>query len=88
MNKTKPFIISKNLAMKAYQLVRANDGAAGVDQQSLSDFDKSLRDNLYRIRNRLSSGTYFPPSVMAVAISKKSGGERILGIPTVSDRIA
>ena len=88
MNKAKPFIISKNLVMKAYQLVKANDGAAGFDQQSLSDFDKNLRDNLYRIWNRLSSGTYFPPSVMAVAIPKKSGGERILGIPTVSDRIA
>ena len=88
MNKTKPFIISKNLVMKAYQLVKENDGAAGVDHQSLSDFDKNLQGNLYRLWNRLSSGTYFPPAVMAVAIPKKSGGERILGIPTVSDRIA
>ena len=74
--------------MKAYQLVKENDGAAGVDHQSLSDFDKNLQGNLYRLWNRLSSGTYFPPAVMAVAIPKKSGGERILGIPTVSDRIA
>lgn len=74
--------------MKAYQLVRANAGSAGIDQQSLSDFDKNLKDNLYRIWNRMSSGSYFPPAVKAVAIPKKAGGERILGIPTVSDRIA
>lgn len=74
--------------MKAYQLVKANKGAAGVDQQSLEDFDKNLKDNLYKIWNRLSSGTYFPPAVRAVAIPKPTGGKRILGIPTVADRIA
>ena len=63
-------------------------GAAGVDKQSISDFEANLRGNLYKLWNRLSSGSYFPPPVKAVAIPKKTGGERILGIPTVSDRIA
>jgi RNA-directed DNA polymerase len=85
---TKPFIIAKDLVVKAYKLVKENKGAAGVDQQSLEDFDEDLKDNLYRIWNRLSSGSYFPPAVKAVPIPKKQGGERILGIPTVSDRIA
>ncbi|MEI6469995.1 MAG: group II intron reverse transcriptase/maturase [Betaproteobacteria bacterium] len=88
MSKTKPYIIPKQLVMQAYQLVKANKGSAGGDQQSLEDFDKDLKDNLYKIWNRMSSGTYFPPAVKAVPIPKKSGGERILGIPTVSDRIA
>lgn len=74
--------------MKAYELVKANKGVAGVDQESLEGFDKNLKDNLYKIWNRLSSGSYFPPAVKAVPIPKKSGGKRILGIPTVSDRIA
>lgn len=85
---TKPFDISKQLVMQAYELVKANAGAGGVDQQSLADFEKNLKDNLYKIWNRLSSGSYFPPPVKAVAIPKKAGGERILGIPTVGDRIA
>lgn len=88
LNKTKPFIISKDLVMTAYKLVKANAGAAGVDRQSLNDFDKNLKGNLYKLWNRLSSGSYFPPPVKAVAIPKKQGGVRILGIPTVSDRIA
>ncbi len=74
--------------IEAYQLVKANAGSAGVDQQFLSDFDQNLKDNLYKIWNRMSSGTYFPPPVKAVPIPKKAGGERILGVPTVSDRIA
>jgi RNA-directed DNA polymerase len=74
--------------VEAYKLVKANAGAAGVDQQSIADFDKNLKDNLYKIWNRMSSGTYFPPSVKAVPIPKKQGGTRILGVPTVSDRIA
>jgi RNA-directed DNA polymerase len=74
--------------MEAYQYVKANKGAAGVDQQSLETFDMNLKDNLYKIWNRMSSGTYFPPPVKAVPIPKKTGGERILGIPTVADRIA
>lgn len=88
MSKTKPYIISKKLVMEAYQRVKENKGAAGVDQQTLEDFDKNLKDNLYKIWNRMSSGTYFPPPVKAVSIPKKTGGERILGVPTVSDRIA
>lgn len=88
LSKTKPFIIPKKLVVEAYRLVKANGGAAGIDCESLSDFDKHLKDNLYRIWNRLSSGSYFPPAVKAVPIPKKQGGERILGIPTVSDRIA
>ncbi len=85
---TKPFNISKQRVMQAYKLVKANAGSAGVDSQSLEDFEKDLKGNLYKIWNRLSSGCYFPPPVKAVPIPKKSGGERILGIPTVSDRIA
>jgi len=86
--KTKPFTISKWQVFRAFELVKANAGAAGVDKQSLSDFEKDLKSNLYKLWNRLSSGCYFPPAVKAVAIPKKTGGERILGIPTVSDRIA
>lgn len=85
---TKPFTISKTLVMQAYKRVKANAGVAGVDRQSLEEFEKRLKDNLYRIWNRLSSGSYYPPAVKAVSIPKKSGGERILGVPTVSDRIA
>lgn len=88
MSKTKSFTIPKDLMVEAYKLVKANAGAAGVDQQSIADFDKNLKDNLYKIWNRMSSGTYFPPSVKAVPIPKKQGGTRILGVPTVSDRIA
>lgn len=88
MSKTKPFTMPKKLVVDAYKLVKANKGAAGVDRQSLADFDKDLKDNLYKVWNRMSSGTYFPPAVKAVPIPKKQGGERILGIPTVSDRIA
>lgn len=86
--KTKPFDIPKQTVLQAYQLVKANAGAAGVDQQSLADFEGNLKDNLYKIWNRMSSGSYFPPPVKAVPIPKKTGGERILGVPTVGDRIA
>jgi RNA-directed DNA polymerase len=88
MSEAKPFAIAKSLVWEAYKDVKANRGAAGVDGQSLQKFEQSLGPNLYRIWNRLSSGSYFPPAVKGVAIPKKSGGERILGIPTVSDRIA
>lgn len=84
----KPFVVPKRLIWDAYQRVKANRGAAGVDGQSISDFDRNLSRNLYQIWNRMSSGCYFPPAVKAVPIPKKSGGERILGVPTVSDRIA
>ena len=88
MTTTKPFIICKWQVQRAFELVKANAGAAGVDKQSIEDFEQDLKGNLYKLWNRLSSGSYFPPPVKAVAIPKKSGGERMLGIPTVSDRIA
>jgi RNA-directed DNA polymerase len=88
MNTDKSFIIPKQLFMTAWQRVKSNAGASGVDSVSISKFEISLKDNLYKIWNRMSSGSYFPPNVKAVAIPKKSGGERILGIPTVGDRIA
>ena len=88
MTTAKSFEIPKRLVWEAYQRVKANQGAAGVDEQSLKEFEESLGDHLYRIWNRMSSGSYFPPPVKAVAIPKKSGGKRTLGIPTVSDRIA
>jgi RNA-directed DNA polymerase len=88
MNTAKSFDISKQLVVQAYKAVKANAGAAGIDEQSIEDFEENLKDNLYRIWNRMSSGSYFPPPVKAVAIPKKSGGERILGVPTVADRIA
>jgi len=86
--KTKSFSISKQLVSKAYKLIKANQGAAGVDGQSLDEYDKDITNNLYKLWNRMSSGSYFPAPVKAVPIPKKSGGERTLGIPTVEDRIA
>ncbi|MCH7491692.1 MAG: group II intron reverse transcriptase/maturase [Gemmatimonadetes bacterium] len=88
MNEAKSFDISKKIVWDAYRRIKANKGAAGVDGQSLEDFEGDLKNNLYKIWNRMSSGTYFPPAVRSVAIPKKDGGERVLGIPTVSDRIA
>ena len=88
MNETKPFGISKRAVWEAYKRVKANQGAAGVDGQSIEEFEKSLSDNLYKLWNRLSSGSYFPPPVRRVEIPKQDGGTRPLGIPTVSDRIA
>lgn len=88
MKTAKPFDISKELVWQAYKLVKANGGASGVDNQSLLAFDRDLNNNLYRIWNRMASGSYFPPPVKAVEIPKKTEGVRILGIPTVSDRIA
>lgn len=87
--KTKPFAtIDKQLVMDAYKGVKENAGSAGIDGQSIADFERNLKGNLYKIWNRMSSGSYFPPPVKAVPIPKKSGGERILGVPTVGDRIA
>ena len=88
MDKTKPFDISKHVVWTAYKRVKANQGAAGIDEESIAKFEENLKDNLYKIWNRMSSGTYFPPPVKAVEIPKKSGGKRILGIPTVADRVA
>jgi RNA-directed DNA polymerase len=88
MSEAKPFSISKWEVWEAYQKVKAHQGAAGVDGQSMAEFETREKDNLYRIWNRMSSGSYFPPPVRTVTIPKANGGERTLGIPTVSDRIA
>jgi RNA-directed DNA polymerase len=84
----KPFVIEKWRVYEAYKAVKSNGGAAGVDGQTIEQFEADLKGNLYKIWNRMSSGSYFPPPVRAVPIPKKSGGQRILGVPTVSDRIA
>jgi len=88
LNAAKPFEIPKRLVWQAYLEVKSKGGAAGVDSESLEMFERHLKSNLYRIWNRMSSGSYFPPAVKAVPIPKKSGGTRVLGVPTVSDRIA
>jgi len=88
MNKTKPYEISKHVVLEAFQRVKANKGAAGIDDESLEAFEANLKNNLYKVWNRMSSGSYFPPPVKAVEIPKKNGGKRILGVPTVSDRVA
>ncbi|MFB5089334.1 group II intron reverse transcriptase/maturase [Psychrobacillus sp. PGGUH221] len=88
MHKTKPYVISKNVVYEAFLRVKANKGSAGIDEQSIAEFEENLKDNLYKIWNRMSSGSYFPPAVKAVEIPKKAGGTRTLGIPSVSDRIA
>lgn len=88
MTETKPFEILKQQVWDAYLRVKANDGAPGVDGQTMEVFERDLKRNLYRIWNRMSSGTYFPPPVLQVSIPKRDGGERKLGIPTISDRIA
>ena len=87
-SKAKPFCISKRLVFEAYERVKANKGAPGVDGESIESFESNLKDNLYRLWNRLSSGSYFPPPVKGVEIPKADGKTRLLGIPTVSDRIA
>lgn len=84
----KPFDIPKWVVWEAYQRVKANKGAAGVDGQPIEDFEKDRDANLYRIWNRMSSGSYFPPPVRAVEIPKTGGGVRVLGVPTVADRVA
>jgi RNA-directed DNA polymerase len=85
----KPFDISKWEVWEAYRQVKANKGAPGVDRRSIADFEQDLRGNLYKIWNRMSSGSYFPPPVKAVEIPKPhGGGTRMLGVPTVADRIA
>jgi len=88
METTKPFEISKHDVVRAWELVKANDGAKGVDGETIEQFESKLKGNLYKLWNRLSSGSYFPPPTRTVAIPKKDGGERRLGIPSVSDRVA
>jgi len=88
MIKTKSFVISKFVVWEAYKRVKANKGSSGVDDESLEGFEENLKDNLYKLWNRMSSGSYIPSPVKLVEINKKDGGKRPLGIPTVTDRIA
>jgi RNA-directed DNA polymerase len=88
MAEAKPYALSKQVVGEAYQKVKANYGAAGVDGQSIEAFEADLKNNLYKIWNRMSSGSYFPPPVRLVEIPKATGGLRPLGIPTVADRVA
>ena len=88
LDKAKPFDISKHVVWEAYLREKANKGAAGIDEQSITDFERELKNNLYKIWNRMSSGSYFPPPVRRVSIPKSDGGLRKLGIPTAGDRIA
>jgi len=85
----KPFAIPKLLVWEAWRQVKANKGAPGVDEQEIEQFEADLQGNLYRVWNRMSSGTWFPPPVLAVEIPKPHGtGVRVLGVPTVADRVA
>ncbi len=88
MKQAKPFCISKRQVWEAYKLVKANKGAAGVDGQTIEVFEEDLKGNLYKLWNRLSSGSYFPSPVLRVEIPKGDGRMRPLGIPTVADRVA
>jgi len=88
LNKAKPFSIAKREVWEAYKRVKSNKGAAGVDEQSIEGFERVLGNNLYKLWNRMSSGSYFPPPIRRVDIPKPDGRVRSLGIPTVTDRIA
>ena len=88
MKKSKPYEIPKIIVLEAYKRVKRNKGSAGIDGVSFDIFEENLKGNLYKIWNRMSSGSYFPSPVLAVEIPKKTGGTRRLGIPTISDRIA
>jgi RNA-directed DNA polymerase len=88
MSVAKPFAISKRMVWEAYKAVKSNRGAPGADGQSLESFEGDLENNLYKLWNRLASGAYFPPPVKRVEIPKRDGGVRVLGIPTVGDRVA
>ncbi|OGS69811.1 MAG: group II intron reverse transcriptase/maturase [Flavobacteria bacterium RIFCSPLOWO2_12_FULL_35_11] len=87
-NQTKSQAVSKLMVWAAYKKVKANGGSAGIDEMSILAFDQDISKNLYKIWNRMTSGSYFPPAVKTVEIPKKPTGKRKLGIPTVSDRIA
>src|SRR5262250_2824353 len=89
MDRAKPFCIPKRAVWEAYKRVRANHGAAGVDGQTIAEFEEDLKDNLYKLWNRMSSGSYMAPPVRRVEIPKgDGGGVRLLGIPSVADRVA
>jgi retron-type reverse transcriptase len=83
-DKAKPYCITRIEVLEAYFKVKSNKGAAGIDDQTIEDFERNLKRNLYRVWNRMSSGSYFPLPVRTVMIPKAKGGERALGIPTVS----
>src|SRR5271168_3210887 len=87
MTSTKPYVIAKRAVWEAYQQVKANR-AAGIDDETIVMFEQDLSKNLYKLWNRMSSGSYFPPPVKQVEIPKAKGGTRKLGIPTVPDRVA
>jgi len=88
-SQVKPFVISKRVVWEAYLRVKANKGAPGVDGVTIEQYEQDLKNNLFELWNRLSSGSYFPPAVKAVEIPKAGGkGVRVLGVPTVDDRIA
>ena len=88
MNAAKPFSITRQEVFDAYEHVKANKGAEGIDGETIAAFEEKLKDNLYKIWNRMSSGSYYPPPVLVCEIDKRDGGIRLLGIPTVADRIA
>ncbi len=88
MSKLKSQPISKHMVWEAYHKVKSNRGGAGIDGVTFKEFDSNLGDNLFKIWNRLASGSYFPPAVKEVGIPKKDGSKRMLGIPTISDRIS
>lgn len=84
----KPYVISRHLIMSAWEKVRSNHGSAGIDRVGIDDFESTLKSRLYKVWNRMSSGSYFPSAVKLVEIPKPNGGKRPLGIPTVEDRVA
>ena len=88
MSRAKPFLIAKREVWEAYKRVKVNRGAAGIDGQTIEEFEKDLSNNLYKLWNRMSSGCYFPAPVRRVEIPKPDGRKRPLGIPTVADRVA
>jgi retron-type reverse transcriptase len=88
VNSAKPYDIAKRTVWEAYQQVKANRGAAGVDDETIADLEQDLSKNLCKVWNRMSSGSFFPPPVKQVEIPKASGGTRKLGVPTVSDLVA
>ena len=88
MSSAKPYGIAKRTVWEAYQQVKANRGAAGIDDETIAEFEQHRSKNLYKLWKRMSSGSYFPPPVKQVEIPKASGGTRKLGVPTVCDRVA
>ena len=88
MEEGKSFEISRHQVLEAYKRVKTNHGAGGVDGVDFEEFEKDLKNNLYKLWNRMSSGSYFPKAVRGVEIPKKNGKKRLLGIPTIEDRVA